>query len=67
MCFLCSINDERGNITFYLVNGLEFLRDGKDGLDVVVAQFLDQMGDGGIVLSKDSSTKTNKTNARYRQ
>lgn len=40
----------------YLVNRLEFLSDRKDGLDVVVTQFLNQMGDGGVVLSKDSST-----------
>lgn len=40
----------------YLVNRLEFLSDGKDGLDVVVTQFLNQMGDGGVVLPKDSTT-----------
>lgn len=40
----------------HLVNRLEFLSDGKDGLDVVVTQFLNQMGDGGVVLSKNSTT-----------
>lgn len=34
----------------HLVNRLEFLSYGKDGLDVVVTQFLNQMSDGGVVL-----------------
>lgn len=38
----------------HLVNRLKFLSDGKDGLDVVVTQFLNQMGDGGVVLSKNT-------------
>lgn len=41
----------------YLVNRLELLGDGKDGLDVVITQFLNQMGDGRVVLSKDPSTQ----------
>lgn len=36
----------------YLVNGLEVLSDGKDGLNVVVTQFLNQMSDGRIILWK---------------
>lgn len=32
------------------VNRLELLCDGKDRLDVVVAQFLNQVSDGGVVL-----------------
>lgn len=34
----------------HLVDRLEFLRDSKDSLNVVVTQFLNQMGDGGVVL-----------------
>lgn len=44
----------------YLVNRLEFLSDGKDGLDVVVTQFLNQMGDGGVVLSNETHIIINK-------
>lgn len=40
----------------HLVNRLELLGDGEDGLDVVVAQFLNQMGDGGVVLPKQRFT-----------
>ena len=43
----------------HLVNRLEFLSNGKDGLDVVVAQFLNQMGDGGVVLSNDTTNTHN--------
>lgn len=37
-------------VPIHLVNRLELLSDSKDGLDVVVTQFLNQMGDGGVVL-----------------
>lgn len=39
----------------HFVNRLEFLGHGKNGLDVVVTEFLDQMGDGGVVLSEKHS------------
>lgn len=35
----------------HFVNRLEFLSHGKNGLDVVITELLDQMGDGGVVLS----------------
>lgn len=45
-------------VQIHLVNRLELLSDGKDGLDVVVTQFLNQMGDGGVVLRKHFKIKT---------
>lgn len=49
----------------HLVNRLELLSDGKDGLDVVVAQFLNQMGNGGVVLQKQHFTmKSRPTGVR---
>lgn len=40
----------------YLVNRLKLFSDGKDGLDVVITQFLNQMGDGGVVLLQKNNT-----------
>lgn len=48
----------------HLVNRLEFLSDGKYGLDVVVAQFLNQMGDGGVILAKHLATHIYKISSQ---
>lgn len=45
----------------HLVNRLELLRHGKDSLNVVVTQFLHQVGDGGIILQK---TRVNITTSK---
>lgn len=46
----------------HLVNRLELLRNSKDGLNVVVAQFLHQVSDGGVILQKTKvKITTNKT------
>lgn len=39
------------------VNRLEFLGHGKNGLDVVITELLNQMGDGGVVLSNKPGIK----------
>lgn len=38
-----------------LIHRLELLGDSKDSLNVVVAQFLDQMGNGGVILENKMS------------
>lgn len=56
---------QKHRVELHLVNRLELLRDGKDGLDVVVAQLLDQVSDGRIVLrSRDVGVTTKATNGK---
>lgn len=56
---------QKHRVELHLVNRLELLRDGKDGLDVVVAQLLDQVSDGRIVLrSRDVRVTTKATNGK---
>lgn len=47
-----STQERNRNQEVHLVNRLELLRHGKDGLNVVVAQFLHQVSDGRIILGK---------------
>ena len=51
----------------HLVDRLELLGDGEDGLDVVVAQFLNQVGDGGVVLQKQHCTVRESPAGRPRE